>query len=467
MLTERITRIKVPFRNQPARQFKGKKILIVSKRGSGKSWLAEAIALSLPREPEDKFVVVSPTDKLHRFWVCRLDRCDVLHDPKTIPTATPSTDPAQAGPYPYGCVILDDCAPSNPSAEWIDGVGHLLMNPQLTLVVTTQFLSLESELVDLFDYVMIGEEDYACDRRRLHERISTGLDYDTFDQQMSSICDFEFMMVNTKARVPTSEDDPGLRTVDFADAGIRAGDHILVINRDDEYTTRFVRGVIGHLQPEDLHIVNRFGQNRYDFVPAVYDASASALASASDSVSEMFNRILSPSNETRKKLLVVEYALHKLMYFPAFSEILRNGRHYGITLVVVERGPPVLIGPELRGNFDRVVIGRFIDNGPLRRVYDHYCGLLPDHSVLESLSGHIDSDRALMIDKRIRSTSLEDKIFYLTLFRIPTTVSSSETTAPTRRPTLEDIMRYLQEMDRKVERVIAHVEQGTRLCPDR
>ena len=469
MSMERVTTISAQHLGPASGQFKGKKILIVSKRGSGRSRLAEAIARSLPREPNDRFVVATTlSEKRCPFWTDKLDRCNILYSPQTI-LATPPIDQTAPDPdpypYPYECVVLDDCV-SEEDPNLIDGMGRLLVTPNLTLIFVIQFMFLETELVDMFDIVMIGAEDFADNRRHIHERVSTGLDYDIFDQQVKSLSDYKFLMVDTEARVPTSEDDPGLRTVDLADAGIRSGDHILVVNRDDEYTTRFVRAVIGHLQPDDICVVNRFGQNRYgpigQIVPTVYDASAS------DSVSEMFSQLISLRTKTRKKLLVVEYALRRLMIGShGFLEILHNARLYGITLVVVERSAPSILNPELRSNFDRVVLGRFIDDGPLRRVYDQYCGLLPDHYALKGLSGHIDSDRALMIDNRTKSTVIEDMIFYLTLSRIPTAVSPSESSAPTRPPTLEDIMRYLQEMDRKVERVIAHVEQGTSLCPDR
>ena len=96
----------------------------------------------------------------------------------------------------------------------------------------------------------------------------------------------------------------------------------------------------------------------------------------------------------------------------AIQEMLYNGKHYHITYILTMQFP-LGITPELRSNFDYVILlnDGYISN--LKRMYDHYAGMFPTFSSFKQTFSQLTSDyNAMTICNRGARSSLFDKISY-------------------------------------------------------
>jgi len=92
------------------------------------------------------------------------------------------------------------------------------------------------------------------------------------------------------------------------------------------------------------------------------------------------------------------------------SEIFMNGRHYHI-LFVLTMQYPLAIPPALRSNVDYVFIFRenFISNR--RRIWEHYCGVIPKFDQFQEIMDVCTKDYGcLVIDNSKTSTSIDDVV---------------------------------------------------------
>lgn len=101
------------------------------------------------------------------------------------------------------------------------------------------------------------------------------------------------------------------------------------------------------------------------------------------------------------------------------SEIFMNGRHYKLTYMLTMQYS-LGISPELRSNFDYIfLLGEdFISNQ--KRIYEHYAGMFPTFDSFQMVFNKLtDNYGCMVIDNKIKSKKLTDKIFWYKSRDIP------------------------------------------------
>lgn len=101
------------------------------------------------------------------------------------------------------------------------------------------------------------------------------------------------------------------------------------------------------------------------------------------------------------------------------SEIFMNGRHYRLTYMLTMQYS-LGISPELRSNFDYIfLLGEdFISNQ--KRIYEHYAGMFPTFDSFQTVFNKLtDNFGCMVIDNKVKSKKLTDKIFWYKSKDIP------------------------------------------------
>lgn len=97
---------------------------------------------------------------------------------------------------------------------------------------------------------------------------------------------------------------------------------------------------------------------------------------------------------------------------PPISELLYNGRHYGIMYILTMQYS-LGITPELRCNFDYIFLlaEDFITN--MKRIYDHYAGMFPTFQAFKQVFTQLTEDFGCMViaNRGARSDFL-DKVYW-------------------------------------------------------
>jgi hypothetical protein len=168
-------------------------IVMIAKRGSGKSWICRDIIRQLSHIPGG--LIISPTDKMSSFYGAffpelyihyRFDsglisgllqrQEEMIEKAKTKEKEGKKLDPSVF-------FLMDDCmAQKN---EWIkdETISEIFMNGRhyrITYMLTMQYsLGIKPELRSNFDYIFILGEDMTSNRKRLYEHYA-GM-FPTFD----------------------------------------------------------------------------------------------------------------------------------------------------------------------------------------------------------------------------------------------------------------------------------------------
>lgn len=97
----------------------------------------------------------------------------------------------------------------------------------------------------------------------------------------------------------------------------------------------------------------------------------------------------------------------------ALKEILFNGRHLDITYILTMQ-TPMAIPPELRTNFDYVLL-LYTDNyGEQRKFYEHYTGMFPTFNAFKEVYDKLTENYGVMVIKKRDAAcrDLSNKIFH-------------------------------------------------------
>ena len=101
-------------------------------------------------------------------------------------------------------------------------------------------------------------------------------------------------------------------------------------------------------------------------------------------------------------------------------ELFFNGRHHHISFILTMQYS-VGIPPEMRSNFDYVFLLAEDIISNRKRLYEHYAGMFPSFDIFQQVFTDITDDYGiLVIDNRIHSKNITDKVFWYKARKVPT-----------------------------------------------
>ena len=100
-------------------------------------------------------------------------------------------------------------------------------------------------------------------------------------------------------------------------------------------------------------------------------------------------------------------------------ELFYNGRHSLISFILTIQYA-VGIPPDLRSNFDYIFLLAEDAISSRKRLYDHYAGMFPTFDIFQQVFNELtDNYGVMVIDNRIHSKNLTDKVFWYKAKKVP------------------------------------------------
>jgi hypothetical protein len=134
-----------------------------------------------------------------------------------------------------------------------------------------------------------------------------------------------------------------------------------------------------------------------------------------DNVFKKISNDISKSCKRKKILMIMDDVLFSGASFKnskisdLFKEIMCNGRHYGITLIVTMQFP-LGIAPELRSNFDYVFCAHDNAISNVQRLYNHYFGMFKCFDDFRQVFTEITSNYNFLTAVHAKSYKFNDMI---------------------------------------------------------
>ena len=101
-------------------------------------------------------------------------------------------------------------------------------------------------------------------------------------------------------------------------------------------------------------------------------------------------------------------------------ELFYNGRHSLISFILTIQYA-VGIPPDLRSNFDYIFLLAEDAVSSRKKLYDHYAGMFPTFDIFQQVFNELtDNYGVMVIDNRIHSKNLTDKVFWYKAKKVPT-----------------------------------------------
>lgn len=208
--------------NLPIRQFKlddmveNPSIIMIAKRGSGKSWIVRAIMMHFNSIPCG--VVIAPTDRMNSFYNDFFPDSYIHYQyqssiiTKILDRQTQMIDKQQAKKKqgknidPRTFIIMDDCLGDKKSWVRDAPILELLFNGrhyQIMYILTMQFpLGITPELRSNFDYIFLLKEDFISNQKKLFDHYAGMFpNFDSFRQVFSTLTgDFGSMVIDNRRK---------------------------------------------------------------------------------------------------------------------------------------------------------------------------------------------------------------------------------------------------------------------------
>ena len=197
------------------------------------------------------------------------------------------------------------------------------------------------------------------------------------------------------------------------------------LTREIMYHKRSIPAAIAISRTEKL---NKFYS---DFIPDSYIFSEYD----SDILSKVYERqsIMSEENKDRSKkdksekddriMVIMDDCMASKgtwLKDPNILELFFNGRHHHLSFILTMQFS-LGIPPELRSNFDYIFLLAEDITSNRKRLYDHYAGMFPTFDIFQQVFSEITADYGCMvINNRIHSTNIVDKVFWYKAKPVPT-----------------------------------------------
>jgi hypothetical protein len=105
---------------------------------------------------------------------------------------------------------------------------------------------------------------------------------------------------------------------------------------------------------------------------------------------------------------------------PNILELFFNGRHHHLSFILTMQYS-VGIPPEMRSNFDYIFLLAEDTISNRKRLYEHYAGMFPTFDIFQQVFSDITDNYGIMvIDNRVHSKNLTDKVFWYKAKNVPT-----------------------------------------------
>jgi hypothetical protein len=105
---------------------------------------------------------------------------------------------------------------------------------------------------------------------------------------------------------------------------------------------------------------------------------------------------------------------------PNILELFFNGRHHHISFILTMQFS-LGIPPEMRSNFDYIFLLAEDQVSNRKRLYEHYAGIFPTFDIFQQVFTDITENYGiLVINNRIHSKNITDKIFWYRAKKVPT-----------------------------------------------
>lgn len=189
-------------------------IIMIAKRGSGKSWITKAILYKFSGIPVGS--IISPTEKDNPFFSDFFPDTyiyykyeskilkKILFRQKII--LKKAREKRKEGKYidPRAIVVMDDCLASKGAWAKDPLVAELLFNGRhrrITYILTMQYpLGISPELRSNFDYVFLLAEDYVSNLKRIYEHYAGMFpDFNSFRQVFRQLTeDYGAMVIKNR-----------------------------------------------------------------------------------------------------------------------------------------------------------------------------------------------------------------------------------------------------------------------------
>lgn len=388
--------------------FSNKKILILAKRGAGKSWLCREIIKHISSPLICNMIIISPTEKLDKFYGNKFD-CEIEDDLKNLDYLIKNRLSKNS------LLVIDDAIPLSKITDNCECLTYMnqCMN-DLTLIVTMQCPIYEKDLIESFDYVLIGKEDFIVNIKKFYYTIPTKFEsFSEFANVIKKLPDYHFLMLDINKEMEKNDDISCARNTDILITKLNiynilkidqiAKDHILIINNDINNNIKITKNLIYESENsiDEVIIINAVGINNYkENISKIYKPDSSILK-------QVFK------NHQKNKIVIIEYCLSKLRKDQNFIELVYTARHYNIKLIIVEKFPQT-ISPDIGMNFDKYIIGKYSEKPVLQKLYDNYFGILPAYNNFRQLMEYIDDNKYLMINNK-SGNSIYDKLMFFVI----------------------------------------------------
>jgi len=206
----------------PVRQFKlsdmveNPSIVMIAKRGSGKSWVTKAIMMHFYQIPCG--IVIAPTDRMNSFYNDFFPDTYIHYQYKSsiitkiLDRQTQMIDKQQAKKKigknidVRTFIIMDDCLGDKKSWVRDAPILELLFNGrhyQIMYILTMQFpLGITPELRSNFDYIFLLKEDFISNQKKLFDHYAGMFpNFNTFRQVFSELtADFGCMVIDNRRK---------------------------------------------------------------------------------------------------------------------------------------------------------------------------------------------------------------------------------------------------------------------------
>jgi len=105
---------------------------------------------------------------------------------------------------------------------------------------------------------------------------------------------------------------------------------------------------------------------------------------------------------------------------PNILELFFNGRHHHLSFILTMQYS-VGIPPEMRSNFDYIFLLAEDTISNRKRLYEHYAGMFPTFDIFQQVFSDITENYGIMvINNRVHSKNITDKVFWYRAKTVPT-----------------------------------------------